>query len=98
MSLTKDIWVNGVRTVVNLTNEEIAESTLLLEEYNEKATRDNLQALRNERNKRLADTDWWELPTHAPMSAERSAYRQALRDITETYSSIFDVVFPEKPA
>jgi len=31
------------------------------------------------------------------MSAEQIAYRQALRDITETYTSLDDVVWPVKP-
>ena len=57
----------------------------------------DLDNLRVERNAKLAETDWWDLPTHAPMSAERTAYRQALRDITDTYSSLDDVVWPAKP-
>jgi hypothetical protein len=57
----------------------------------------NLEQLREERTKRLEATDWWELPSQLPMSEERSAYRQALRDITNTYTSLEDVVWPEKP-
>ena len=53
--------------------------------------------LRIERNKRLTKTDWWELPSQAPMSDARTVYRQALRDITDTYTSLEDVVWPEKP-
>lgn len=60
-------------------------------------TKRNLYWLRDKRNKLLAETDWWELPTHSPMSAERTAYRQALRDITDTYTSLDDVVWPTKP-
>jgi len=67
-----------------------AEADRLLAEY-------PLNELREERNKRLAETDWWELPTHAPMSAERTAYRQALRDITNTYTSLETVVWPTLP-
>ena len=57
----------------------------------------DLEQLREERTKRLEATDWWELPSQLPVSEERSAYRQALRDITETYTSLEDVVWPEKP-
>ena len=53
--------------------------------------------LRIERNKRLTKTDWWELPSQAPMSDARTVYRQALRDITDTYTSLEDVVWPTKP-
>ena len=57
----------------------------------------DLNILRKARNRLIAETDWWELPTHSPMSAERTAYRQALRDITDTYTSLDDVVWPTKP-
>lgn len=56
-----------------------------------------INQLRIERNKRLQETDWWELPSQAPMSEERTAYRQALRDITNTYNSLDTVQWPTKP-
>ena len=56
----------------------------------------NLIALRNERNALLASTDWW-ASSDLTMTAEQTAYRQALRDITNTYSSLDDVVWPTKP-
>jgi hypothetical protein len=52
--------------------------------------------LRNERNRRLAETDWW-ASSDLTMTAEQTAYRQALRDITQTYTSLEDVVWPTKP-
>ena len=55
-----------------------------------------LKLLREERNRRIAETDWW-ASSDLNMSAERTAYRQALRDITNTYSSLDDVVWPDKP-
>lgn len=55
-----------------------------------------LSELREERNKKLAETDWW-ASSDLTMTAEQAAYRQALRDITDTYSSLNDVVWPEKP-
>ena len=59
-----------------------------------------LKLLREERNKKLAETDWVitmhkELGTNIP--AAWKTYRQALRDITDTYTSLDDVVWPEKP-
>ena len=59
-----------------------------------------LENLRVERNLLLAETDWWELPTHSPMSSERTTYRQSLRDITKTYKSMDDDGFswPTKPS
>ena len=55
-----------------------------------------LNALREERNRRLSETDWWVLPDRTPTEAQL-AYRQALRDITDTYTSLDDVVWPDKP-
>lgn len=56
-----------------------------------------LNALRAERDGKLKETDWWVLPDRTPTQAQLD-YRQALRDITNTYSSPNDVVWPEKPA
>ena len=59
-----------------------------------------MEELRIVRNQKLADTDWVitmhkELGTNIP--AAWKTYRQALRDITDTYTSLDDVVWPEKP-
>ena len=56
----------------------------------------NLNSLRNKRNQLLAMTDWWVLPDRTP-SQEQLEYRQLLRDITDNYTSLSDVVWPEKP-
>jgi hypothetical protein len=55
-----------------------------------------MRLLRNERNRRIAETDWWVLADRTPTQAQL-AYRQALRDITNTYKSLDDVVWPTKP-
>lgn len=55
-----------------------------------------LNELRAVRNTFLAETDWWVLPDRTATQAQLD-YRQALRDITNTYSSLDDVVWPEKP-
>lgn len=55
-----------------------------------------LKALRVERDRLIAATDWW-ASSDLTMSAEQSAYRQALRDITDTYQSLDTVVWPTKP-
>jgi hypothetical protein len=59
-----------------------------------------LKLLRVERNSKLAETDWEivmhkEKGTNIPTALK--TYRQALRDITDTYTSLDDVVWPEKP-
>ncbi len=55
-----------------------------------------MKLLRAERNRRIAETDWW-ASSDLTMSTERTAYRQALRDITKSYSSLDDVTWPTKP-
>lgn len=55
-----------------------------------------LKELRAERDRKLAETDWWAVADRT-MTAEQTAYRQALRDITNTYTSLDDVVWPTKP-
>jgi len=64
--------------------------------YNELVNAYPMQQLRAERNQRLANTDWW-ASSDLTMTAAQTAYRQALRDITETYTSLDDVVWPEEP-
>jgi hypothetical protein len=57
---------------------------------------DLLYDLREQRNELLQQTDYWALNDHT-MTAEQIAYRQALRDITNNYTSLADVVWPTKP-
>ncbi len=56
-----------------------------------------MRLLREERNRRLAETDWWALSDQT-MSSERTTYRQALRDITDSATSLDDVTWPTKPS
>ena len=57
-------------------------------------------SLRTERDRRLAATDWTQLPD-VPLTAEQRAawqqYRQALRDVPEQPGAPWDVVWPEPP-
>lgn len=64
--------------------------------YDELVSGKPMELLREERNRRLAETDWW-ASSDLTMTAEQTAYRQALRDITATYSSLDDVEWPTKP-
>jgi len=55
-----------------------------------------MKLLRAERDRLIAATDWW-ASADLNMTEAQTAYRQALRDITNTYSSLTDVVWPTKP-
>jgi hypothetical protein len=62
-----------------------------------------MQLLREERNKRIAETDWW-ASSDLLISNKQREYRKALRDITKTaepkldeYGNLTNMVWPEKP-
>ena len=55
-----------------------------------------MRLLREERNRLIAETDWW-ASSDLTMTEAQTAYRTALRDITNTYTSLDDVVWPTKP-
>ena len=55
-----------------------------------------LNEVRELRNKKITETDWW-ATSDRTMTQAQIDYRQALRDITNTYSSLDGVVWPEKP-
>jgi len=58
---------------------------------------EQLSDLRKERNKLLTETDHWAYQDAPDMTQDKIDYRQALRDITDTYTSLDDVVWPTKP-
>ena len=55
-----------------------------------------LKLLREERNRRIAETDWWGA-SDLTMTTAQDNYRQALRDITNHYTDLDTVVWPTKP-
>lgn len=55
-----------------------------------------MKMLRAERDRRIAVTDWW-ASSDRTMTAEQTAYRQALRDITSIATSLDDVTWPTQP-
>ena len=83
-------------------NDSLTEptSSAIETKRNEIYAAEKLDEVREERNNRLAETDWVitmhkELGTNIPAAVK--TYRQALRDITKDYTSLDDVVWPEKP-
>jgi len=64
-----------------------------------------MRLLRKERDRLIAETDWWVLPDRTPTD-EQLAYRQALRDLPSTATPVLDntenlgisgVTWPTKP-
>lgn len=65
--------------------------------WNQLVQADDLIALREERNKVIAKTDWRAL-NDLTLDSDWRIYRQSLRDITETYSSLDSAIWPEEPS
>ena len=92
--MTRYKSVDGVK--IALTAEE--EAVVVAEEQawaDGQAERD-LAALRFERNRLIAETDWW-AGSDLTMTQAQTDYRQALRDITDNATSLDDVTWPTKP-
>ena len=85
-TLVDDIWTIGYNTVA-LTAEEITSYNTAIADSN-RAVRDRL----------LTETDWWAVSDRT-MTAEQTAYRQALRDITShaNWPHLDEADWPTKP-
>ena len=64
--------------------------------YDELVAAEPMRLLREERDRLIAATDWWASCDLTITDAQKT-YRQALRDITKTATSLDDVSWPEKP-
>ena len=66
------------------------------EKYDELVAAEPMQLLREERNRLIAETDWWASCDLTITDAQKK-YRQDLRDITKSATSLDDVSWPTKP-
>jgi hypothetical protein len=90
--------VTGNSTLTPLSAEEIAEREAYERDVQPGI---DLQTLREERDRRLAETDWQivkhkELGTNIP--AALKTYRQELRDLPENTSDPANPIWPVKPS
>lgn len=63
-------------------------------------TQKNMEDLRAMRNQMLTDTDWTQgadSPLTDSQKTSWATYRQSLRDITDSATSLDDVTWPTKP-
>tara|TARA_B100000035_G_scaffold34472_1_gene26160 strand:- start:1 stop:261 length:261 start_codon:yes stop_codon:yes gene_type:complete len=67
---------------------------------NDAVKQKNMEDLRAMRNQMLTDTDWTQ-GADSPLTDSKktswATYRQSLRDITDSATSLGDVTWPEKP-
>ena len=95
--MTRTKLINGIR--YNLTAEEEAQRDAEELAWSNEAFDRAMENLRDDRNSRLAETDFYAL-SDVTMSPEMETYRQELRDITNGLTTVEDVeavVFPTKP-
>ena len=84
--------VNGEK--IQFTAEEEKEFDAVEKEW--KDNQGDLNLLRQERDIKIAKTDWW-ASADLTMTDAQKKYRQDLRDITKTYKSLDDVKWPTEP-
>ena len=63
---------------------------------NELNAAEPMKELRAERDRLISATDWW-ASSDLTMTDAQTAYRQALRDITDSATSLDDVTWPTAP-
>ncbi len=92
------------RTIVNLETGAVTFGNFTAEEIAEREAYERdvlpglqLEELRAERNRRLAETDYLAL-SDVTLSAEMAEYRQALRDLPANTSDPANPTWPVKPS
>ena len=91
----KVVGADANGTAIESTDHGIAWATVAAKR-DELIAAQPMKELRAERDRKLAETDWWAVADRT-MTAEQTQYRQMLRDITVSYTSLDDVVWPVKP-
>jgi len=87
--------VNGQQ--IELTAEEIAEKQAQDQAWENNKEDRAWKALRKTRDKLLTASDWTQIPDCTVDQAAWATYRQALRDLPENTTDVFNPVFPTKP-
>ena len=80
--------------------EDCPSEAVLQAKIDEVVASESMRRLRVERDRLLTETDWVAaraFETGATISDEWKTYRQQLRDITKTATSLDDVTWPTKP-
>ena len=83
--------VNNI--IFDFTDADVQQNEIDTNYYNQNVLPDEIRA---ERDRLLAETDYLALSDNT-MSAEMTAYRQALRNITDQTGFPYSVTWPTKP-
>lgn len=87
---------NGIAIESNNTSDWGVTWSQVSAKKDELVAAEPMRLLREERNSLLAETDFYG-NSDVTMSEAMTTYRQALRDITNTATSLDDVTWPSKP-
>jgi hypothetical protein len=87
---------NGIAIESNNTSDWGVTWSQVSAKKDELVAAEPMRLLREERNSLLAETDFYG-NSDVTMSEAMTTYRQALRDITNTATSLDDVTWPTKP-
>ena len=103
IQITEEQWQEAISNNYNYVDADT--KTLSYKDFRtpEQILQDKWNRIRAKRNQLLQETDIYMLVDKfetltAEQQAELKAYRQALRDLPQTYSNPDDVVFPAKPS
>ena len=91
-----DFAVSSSPQIVELSTEEVALRQAEEQAWTDGQASRDLADLRTERNRLLAETDYFG-NSDVTMNEAMTTYRQALRDITNSATSLDDVTWPTKP-
>ena len=95
MARHKTVVTPDGQTQAEISGDELAEIEAREASWANGSAARAVRRVREERNRRLAETDWW-ASSDLTMSDEQKAYRVALRDFPGT-ADIDNIVWPNKP-
>ena len=81
-------YKNGV--LVTVTDQDVSDTHYI-------SSSDKVNEVRAERDQLIAATDWW-ATSDRTMTAEQTAYRQALRDVPTQSGFPDNVTWPQEPS
>ena len=101
-SFTKITGFDKNRTIIRSTNPDDfgVDWTKVKAKYDELVAAEPLKELREVRNRLLNESDWTRMDDNGLSDSAKASwatYRQSLRDITKTATSLDDVKWPTKP-
>lgn len=87
MARMKGVVTPDGQTQIEVTGDELAALEASEAEYESGRVDRAMAVMRNQRNTKLAETDWWSFADSPAMTDAQTAYRAALRDLPASVST-----------